>query len=313
MRIPEEFKALHERAGWIQRADTGRLWVRGQDRRSYLHGLLTNDVEGLSAGQACYAALLTPQGRMITDMRVFERGDAVLMTLPRPLTTRVQERLDQFVFSEDVRFEDATRSTVQFGLYGPGADTIARNVPAELLEAVVPSDDFGVHGFELVAAVDATDAIVGALTAAGATRVSEETLEASRIEAGIPRFLVDMTEDTIPLEAGIEDRAISLTKGCYVGQEIIIRVLHRGGGRVARRLVRIALPAGSALPLPGTGIVSTGDAARSIGSVTSAAQSPSLARPLVLGFVHRDYTEPGTTVGLATGTGATVTGEVLGR
>ena len=313
MRIPEEFKALHERAGWIQRGDTGRLWVRGQDRRSYLHGLLTNDVEGLSAGQACYAALLTPQGRMITDMRVFERGDAVLMTLPRPLTTPVLERLDQFVFSEDVRFEDATASTVQFGLYGPSADTIVRDISAQLLAAVVPSDDFGVHGFELVAAVDATDAIVDAFTAAGATRVSEETLDASRIEAGIPRFLVDMREDTIPLEAGIEDRAISLTKGCYVGQEIIIRVLHRGGGRVARRLVRIALPAGSAVPAAGAGIVSTGDGERSIGSVTSSAQSPSLGRPLALGYVHRDYTEPGTIVGIATETGATVTGEVLGR
>jgi folate-binding protein YgfZ len=113
-----------------------------------------------------------------------------------------------------------------------------------------------------------------------------------------------MTEDTIPLEAGIEDRAISRTKGCYVGQEVIIRVLDRGHGRVARRLVGLTCDVASDEPAIGAPI-SAGD--RSIGSVTSAVWSPSLERPIALGYVHRDYVEPGTGVSIGSGIRAVVT------
>ena len=126
----------------------------------------------------------------------------------------------------------------------------------------------------------------------GAIEVDAAAIETTRIEAGRPRFGVDMTEDTIPLEAGIEDRAISRTKGCYVGQEIIIRVLDRGHGRVARRLVGLKLAA-PVLPSRGDAI-RAGD--REIGHVTSAAHSPMLETPIALGYVHRDFTEPGTAV-----------------
>src|SRR5258707_12007550 len=113
----------------------------------------------------------------------------------------------------------------------------------------------------------------------------DDTLaEAIRIEAGVPRFGRDMNEDTIPLEAGIEARAISFTKGCYVGQEVVIRVLHRGHGRVARKLVGVRL-SGDRVPADGAAIRS-GD--REIGHVTSAAFSPSLNAPSALGYVHRD-------------------------
>jgi folate-binding protein YgfZ len=121
--------------------------------------------------------------------------------------------------------------------------------------------------------------------------VSAEAVEVCRVESGRPRFGVDMTDDTIPLEAGIEDRAISLTKGCYVGQEIIIRVLHRGHGRVARRLVGLSLDASSEVPPRGTVIRS---ADRDVGAVTSAVQSPTVGRVIALGYVHRDFVTPGT-------------------
>jgi folate-binding protein YgfZ len=105
-----------------------------------------------------------------------------------------------------------------------------------------------------------------------------------------------MQEETIPLEAGIEDRAISLTKGCYVGQEIIIRILHRGHGRVARKLVGLSFAEGTGVPEAGAVITS---GTREIGSVTSAADSPALGRPVALGYVHRDFVEPGTSVAVA--------------
>jgi folate-binding protein YgfZ len=129
-----------------------------------------------------------------------------------------------------------------------------------------------------------------ALVEAGAQRIDSATADVARVEAGRPAFGRDMDATTIPLEAGIEDRAISLTKGCYVGQEIIIRVLHRGQGRVAKRLVGMVGAAGEGPLLPGMRLESGG---REIGSVTSAVESPRLRRPIALGYVHRDFSEPG--------------------
>ncbi len=125
-----------------------------------------------------------------------------------------------------------------------------------------------------------------------ASIVSPEAAEALRIEGGIPAFHRDMDEETIPLEAGIEGRAISLTKGCYVGQEVIVRVLHRGHGRVARKLVGLTLE-GRALPAAGAAILSDG---RDVGRITSAVLSPALSGPIALGYVHRDFVAAGTAV-----------------
>jgi folate-binding protein YgfZ len=130
------------------------------------------------------------------------------------------------------------------------------------------------------------------LKSSGAEDGSLETLDVVRVEAGRPAFLVDMDEHTIPLEAGLEDRAISFTKGCYVGQEVIVRVMHRGQGRVAKKLVGLQLAAGD-LPLADA-TIAAGD--RDIGRVTSAVWSPTLERAVALGYVHRDFTDPGTTV-----------------
>jgi folate-binding protein YgfZ len=125
---------------------------------------------------------------------------------------------------------------------------------------------------------------------AGVVSAREETAETLRIEAGRPRFGIDMTTDTIPLEAGLEDRAISFTKGCYVGQEVIIRVMHRGHGRVAKRLVSIVLSHGS-VPARGDKIHA---ADRVAGEITSATASPKIGAPLALGYVQRDHAAPGT-------------------
>jgi folate-binding protein YgfZ len=124
------------------------------------------------------------------------------------------------------------------------------------------------------------------------TRLDPATADAIRIESGIPLFHRDMDEETIPLEAGIEGRAISLTKGCYVGQEVIIRVLHRGHGRVARKLVGLLIDGASA-PREGAQVRSD---ARDVGHVTSATLSPALDRPIALAYVQRDFAAPGTTL-----------------
>jgi folate-binding protein YgfZ len=318
---PQQYRALREAAGIVDRSHRGKLLLTGNDRRSYLQGQLTNDIAALESGTGCYAALLTPQGRMIADMRVLELGAAVSIDLEPGVTATVRDRLDQFIFGEDVQVADASEERALVGVYGPRADEVlsrawkARGAgngslsPAQLdamdvhanvrLESegghvvIVRSEEIGLAGFDLFVERSAAEGIRGALRAAGATDIDADVAEICRVESGRPLFGVDMDDDTIPLEAGIEDRAISLTKGCYVGQEIIIRVLHRGHGRVARRLVGLTLDSSNSAPSRGDRIRS-GD--REIGRVTSAVVSPALGRAIALGYVHRDFTEPGTAV-----------------
>ncbi len=333
MSSDDQYRALRHGAGLIDSSSAhGRLLLEGADRRSYLQGLLTNDIAALTPGMGCYAAYLTAQGRMIADMRVFELGDALLVDLEATVTSSVRDKWSMFIFSEDVRVEDRSVVTAELGIYGPHAAQVLSDAltaeqatpapsPAGLesmpvlacsslalhggAAIVLRSDDAGVMGFDVVIPVEAKDALLSRLIEAGAALVDRDAVDVCRVEAGRPRFGVDMTEDTIPLEAGIEDRAISLTKGCYVGQEIIIRVLHRGHGRVARRLVGLSLDPSAEVPARGA-VIRTAD--RDVGAVTSAVRSPALGRAVALGYVHRDFTAPGTalSIGGAVATVATL-------
>jgi len=300
---PDQYRALRDAAGLLEREDRGRIVLRGEDRRTYLHGLLSNDILALEPGTGCYAALLTAQGRMISDMRVFELGGMVLLDLERPLTPAVYEHLEKFVITEDVVVEDVTEKYAQLGLYGPKAPEVLAAAthadPAAAPLYVLPDGDIGVAGVDLIVAREAAGSLAAALVNAGALPVSAQTAEVTRIEAGVPKFLVDMDTSTIPLEAGIEDRAISMTKGCYVGQEVIIRVLHRGGGRVAKKLVGL-LTEGPAVRRDDH--VFAGD--REVGRITSATDSPRVGKRIALAYVHREFIEPGTELKVKTTDGS---------
>lgn len=260
------YRALRTSGGVVRRTDRGVLAVTGADRSTWLQGLVTNDVASLAPGDTRYAAYLTPQGRMITDLNVTARADRLLLDVPAPLAAALCEKLDGLIFAEDAQVHDESASL-------------------EVWTAIRPGD-----GGELA------DAIVAAGTPHGFSypEIDFDTFEVVRVERGIPRFLADMTDETIPLEAGIEDRAISFTKGCYVGQEVIVRVTHRGGGRVARKLVQWkADDSAAVVPLPGSRIFSFD---RDIGRVTSAVFSPGRNAVVGLGYVHRDFVTPGTEV-----------------
>jgi folate-binding protein YgfZ len=278
------YDALLRGAAFVRRTDRGVVRLRGADRLSWLQGLVTNDVSGLTVGQRRYAALLTPQGRMVTDLWVVETVDATLLDVPASLAAHLGGRLDSLIFAEDVQVDEVSHDIIGVQLFGT-ADT------ASAL-AAVRDDTYGVPS----AAVYVPALDFGHLESSWAQThepVGLEALDVLRIEAGVPRFLVDMTDDTIPLEAGIEDRAISFTKGCYVGQEIIVRVTTRGGGRVGRRLVGLRLA--DAAPAPHTG-ATLHAAGRAVGRVTSAAWSPRCDAVIGLGYVHRDFTDVGTTL-----------------
>jgi tRNA-modifying protein YgfZ len=155
---------------------------------------------------------------------------------------------------------------------------------------VTRTSDAGVSGFDVFVDAAKTAQLTRAIRDRGAALLDNATADTIRIEGGVPLFHRDMDEQTIPLEAGLESSAISFTKGCYVGQEVVIRVLHRGHGRVAHKLAGIVLE-GNAAPAAGAG-VRAGD--RDIGHVTSAAYSPALDKPIALAYLHRDFLAPGT-------------------
>jgi folate-binding protein YgfZ len=321
MHLQTDYRALRQAAAVVDRSARGRLALTGADRRSYLQGLLSNDIEALAEGLGCYATYLTAQGRMIADMRVFETGHCLLVDLDATLAESVAARWSQFVFSEDVQISNDSGTTAEIGVYGPAsARVVAQAIAAENAAGVgaieetlrelavysnrawdvggveihvLASDEIGIRGFDLVVPAAIRGDVLARLERSGGISVGHDAVEVCRIEGGRPLFRVDMNEDTIPLEAGIEDRAISLTKGCYVGQEVIIRVLHRGHGRVVRKLVGLVLEVGAAVPAAGAKISSDD---RDVGSITSAVESPLLGRPIALGYVHRDFVESGTAV-----------------
>lgn len=287
---PDGYRALTEHAAVVRRGDRGVLVVTGSDRLSWLQGLLTNDVVALPMGGVCDAAYLTPQGRMITDLRVFNLSDGVWLDVPAPLAEALFTRLNALLFSEDAQITNRSSELSIVEVHGPHAPEMVAGL------AMIRADAFDLPGFTAFVPAAAVAAFVDELTARGAPDTNLETLDIIRIEAGRPAFLVDMDEQTIPLEAGLEERAISFTKGCYVGQEVIVRVMQRGGGRVARKLVGLRLAKGT-LPKGGEPI-SSGD--KAIGRLTSAAWSPAVEVGIALGYVHRDFTEPGTEVNVGT-------------
>ncbi len=309
----DAYTAARRRAASIDRSSRGRILLSGADRGSYLQGLLTNDIAALTAGQGCYAASLTPQGRMIADLHVYELGDAMLLTVERDAKDTMLARLDESIFSEDVQVRDVTTVFAQIALVGPEAAPVLSKVltgAAAAALAALPAnaslraaaggepaivariDDAGEDGYEVFVNRGSAGSFAAALAAGGVLPLDAATAEAIRIEAGVPLFHRDMNEDTIPLEAGIESRAISFTKGCYVGQEVVIRVLHRGHGRVARKLVGLSLD--GAEPASAGAVVRSGD--REVGRVTSSTFSPALEKPIALAYVHRDFVAAGTSV-----------------
>jgi len=319
------YEAASTSAVLVDRSSEGRLRVTGADRVSWLQGLVTNDVAVLVPGQGCYAAYLTPQGRMISDLRVLAFEDSLLLDVPAARRLPILERFAQFIITEDVAVEDVTPELARLGIHGPAAPRVLVGAMGEVVTSqaqrvaglaehehvageiggqsviIAGARDIGRVGYDLYVHAGGLPDVAAALAAAGAVDVDAETWDTLRIEAGRPLFGADMSTDTIPLEAGLEERAISQTKGCYAGQEIIIRVLHRGGGRVARRLVGLVADA-AADPAadPGGGPLAPGApvhaGGRDVGVVTSATWSPRLGRAIALGYVHRDSAEPGTIV-----------------
>lgn len=315
------------------RSDEGRILVTGTDRLEWLQGLLSNDVARLPSGEGVYACYLTAQGRMISDMRLLELGDRLLIDVPSEMASPLVERLASFVITEDVTLTDVSPALARLSVHGPRAANALVTVPDEALslEQLLPnanrpavmegvevvlarSRDLKLVGFDVYVPASEVARVIQTLDRRGVSVARSSTFEVLRIEGGVPRFGVDMDTTTIPLEAGIEDEAISFTKGCYVGQEIVIRMLHRGHGRVARKLAGIVVHSvegtasqGHAHALAGCVLLHQD---REVGRITSAAWSPTLDRVIALGYLARDTAKVGQTILIRRADGRLDRGEV---
>jgi len=318
--IGDKYRIIEAGAGWRRRAERGRLRFGGGDRTAFLHALLTNDVAALGPGRGTYGTLLTPQGRMIADFHLFARPDYIIADVPAAAAQSLATDFDRLIFAEDASVVDVSASLVQLSVIGGGAPAIvARSLEIdadalrdlaigsqlEVAEGFVArTDDAVLPGYDLLIPAERETAVTETLTWAGAVSLTDELFTALRVDAGRPLFGVDMDSDTIPLEAGLLDRAISTTKGCYVGQEVIIRVLHRGGGRVARRLVKIKFNNDASGLRSGTKLHI---ADRETGHLTSLAPALDDSGFIALGYLRREFAEVGQEV-LADGSSGVVTG-----
>ena len=324
------YDAARSSAVVVDRSGEGRLRLTGPDRVAWLQGLVTNDVAALQPGQGCYAAYLTPQGRMISDLRILATREALLLDVPTVARTTVAARFEQFIITEDVVVEDVTARVARLGVHGPAAAAVvgqALDVPAASLAGLAEHAHVDVE-FQDAPVVRRR---LPRSRRPGLRHLLRRRARHRRRRAPVRRPAPTTSPPTpgtrcaskpacrcsastwTPTRSrskpGSRTSAISQTKGCYVGQEVVIRILHRGGGRVVRRLVAWTADAEStpdaSVPAPGTPIAVDG---KDIGRVTSAAWSPTLRRLIGLGYAHRDHTEPGTklTVGVDPPVAATV-------
>jgi folate-binding protein YgfZ len=321
---PAEYTALRETAGVLDLRFRSRICLVGNDRARFLHGQVTNDVKKLRAGEGCYSALTTAKGKMESDLNIYALADELLLDFEPGLTGKISQRLEKFIVADDVQIVDAAPHYGLLSVQGTKAENVIHNlnlfseIPAKPFVSVKISDAtlgeiylmnrarLGTSGFDLFVPNNSLGAVMDKLVAAakaiGGRACGWMAFETARIEAGIPRFGVDMDETNIPLECGIESRAVSYNKGCYIGQEVINRI--HTIGHVTRELrgLRLADPAGAGVPLPQRGD-KLFHAGKEVGYVTSAVKSPALNANIALGYVRREANQIGNELTLRTAAG----------
>lgn len=306
-----EYRALREGTALVDLGFRTVIVATGDDRVGFLQGMLTNDVAALRAGDGCPALLLTIQGRVVADVRVAATAQAMLLDVDARVQDTFVAALEKLVIADDVTLAAPAEPVAPIGVEGPGAGALVGGPAATLAPGAhatvrvadvevraVRASEVGGPGVVLHVPAAHAGRVWDALVAGGATPCGMEALEGRRVEVGVPRIGLDMDEHTLALEVPV-DAAISQTKGCYLGQEVVARGTARG--HVNRRLVGLLLD-GPAPPV-GTPLVRDGKEA---GRLTTVARSFGLARTAALGFVRREHWEPGTEMAARHGHAVTV-------
>jgi folate-binding protein YgfZ len=317
----KEYSTLRRTAGILDLSYRGRLVLTGADRVRFLNGQVTNNVQGLLVGQGCYSALVTNKGRMESDLNIYILPEEILLDFEPGLSNALSKRLNGYIIADDVQVIDVSPHYGLISIHGPESEAILARTELGL---PLPETEFlwgsinhqihgeiyvmnrrrvGLRGFDLFVPTDGLLGIARRLNAVaiqvGGGPCGRDAFETVRMEAGIPRIGAEMNERILPLEAGIESRAISYTKGCYIGQEIIARI--RTYGQVAKALRGLRFDDDfTTLPASGDKVF-FGD--KEVGYVCSAKHSPTLNARIALAYVRREYNQIATDLRVRTNAG----------
>jgi glycine cleavage system T protein len=303
----DEYRAVREQAGLIDLAFRTQVKMTGEDRVSFLQGMISNDVKALRPGDGCAATLLTEQGRIVADLRAYALANSFLLDVDVRIKEKLIDTLSRFIIADDVEMEDWSETHTTFALQGPISDQVLATAGlsaslakefqhcevtlAGVLVHIVRISETGEEGYEIITPRENAQAMWQGLLQAGIPfglrPVGLTALNMLRVEAGIPWYGLDMDEGRIVLEVGLEN-AISFKKGCYLGQEVVERATARG--HVNRKLSGL-LVQGDILPASGDKLFRE---SQEVGWVTSAVQSLRFGRPIALGYIRREHGAPGT-------------------
>jgi tRNA-modifying protein YgfZ len=308
--IAADYEAFHDGAALVDYSDRGRMRFHGAAAKDALNGILTCDIAPLTNGQGAYGVALTNKGKVICDVTVFAMDESFLVEVPAPVWPAWKDLVAKYINPRISKRTDETLLTCAFGVFGPRASSVIAKltgVETTVLDelpmyshitamagdttlSIARIPDLGVDGFRLMAVRDAFETLRDAAVADGARLVGSAAVDAARIEAGRPAWGVDMDDSTLPQEANLESLgAISYTKGCYTGQEVVARLHFRG--HVNKRLLGLRLE-GAAVPEPGTSLIAA--EGKESGEVKSAVISPRFG-PIALAMVRREL-NPGDAV-----------------
>jgi folate-binding protein YgfZ len=321
--VEEEYWALKESAGLMDLSHRGKLLLRGKDAPRFLHGMVTNEIKELPPGRGTYAFFLDVHGHIQADARILRLGaDSFQLDCDRSCLEIIRQTLDKYIIADDVEVIDQTDALSCLAIEGPCSLEVLREaigfepphmLPLEHLE--VPelnlrlarasiSGEFGYwmwgSGTQLA---EAWTKGAGAGAVLGARPVGHLAAEICRIEAGVPRYGAEIDDKTLPQETG-RLNALSYTKGCYLGQEIVERI--RARGHVNRKLVGLLFEGQQAVS-PGAAL---SDEGQTVGSITSAAYSYGLRRTIALAMIRRESAEPGMFLSAAGSGGKSIEVEV---
>jgi folate-binding protein YgfZ len=332
--VLQEYAAVREGTGLIDLSPRGRFLVSGSEAVQFLNGLITNDMKTLEIGQWMPAAFPNVQGRLVAAVRVIRLRDegtdknvypTFLIDTEAATHERVLKTIERFTLAGDFRVNDITSQTSMLSVQGKKAASVVGSVLGEAAAAsapnavrqvswqqagspadvtVVHASHTGEDGFDLIVNNDQATSLWNALQQAGGEPVGYDALEILRIEAGMPRYGIDMDDTNVVTETNLDD-AVSYTKGCYIGQEIIARIKYRG--HVAKKLSGLMFHASASI---NAGALVNSVDGKEIGRITSATYSPKLNRTIALAYLKYDYIAAGTRVKIVAGD-QEVNGEVV--
>jgi folate-binding protein YgfZ len=298
-------------AGLFDLSARGRVEVSGGEAVMFLNGMLTNDVAKLEDGAWMHAAFPNPQGRLVASARVLRDGARFVFDTEPATYAALLKLLERFTLAGDFRVRDLTPGTALVSLQGARASEVVRSVfgeevarlarsrvaradeaPEGEATLVIRATHTAEDGFDIFVKAESAAALWRSLVAAGATPAGADALEVLRVEAGVPRYGADASDANVVLEVVDEAEAVSYTKGCYAGQEIIARIHWRG--HVAKRLAGLVLDADADAAPPADARLRDPLGGREAGRITSSVYSPRLRTRVALALVKYDFLAPGT-------------------